>query len=74
MKFFFTFGQNSSLSDNYVVIEAPTSLDARKAMFEHYGYTWGFQYTWESFHYQPAKYDLTEVPLGTPQETNPAYA
>ncbi len=65
-KYYFTFGQNQVLHDNYVVIPANDRDDARRKMCAYYGKLWAFQYVWEEFKDQPAEYGLTEVKLGTP--------
>lgn len=64
--YYFTFGQNQTLRNNYVVIRANTADEARHSMVAYYGRMWAFQYVWEEFRNQPADYGLTEVKLGTP--------
>jgi hypothetical protein len=69
MKFYFTFGGNTTLKKNYVVIDAMTSDHARVIMASVYGERWGFQYTDEDNAFLSKikqRYGLTEVPLGTP--------
>lgn len=66
--FYFTFLKESSLYKCYVKIEAPSAIEARKQMFEHYMMFWGYHYTPEGFDGQAESYGLTEVPLGTPQQ------
>jgi hypothetical protein len=63
--FYFTFGNNMSLKDNYVKIEAANQMEARTVMVQHHGTRWAFDYTEEQFLPQISKYGLTEVPLGT---------
>ncbi len=67
-KYFCTFGQNQTLKNNYVVIDADTFDEARRAMHKHYGAMWAFMHNEEEFGDQPAKYGLMEVPFGTPNK------
>ena len=62
---YFTFGSDTSLAQNYIKIEAMSAGDARAEMFKHQGVLWGFQYDEEAFLPQIKEYTLTEVPLGT---------
>lgn len=64
--YYFTFGGNQALANNYVVISANTADEARHTMVAHYGKLWAFQYVWEEFKHQPEDYGLTEVKLGSP--------
>jgi hypothetical protein len=64
--FYFTFGSNTNLRNNYVCIMARTAGEARQEMFNKQGTLWGFQYDDElDFQRQIKEYGLTEVPLGT---------
>lgn len=64
--YYFTFGCNQSLANNYVVVRANDADEARMTMVAHYGKMWAFQYVWEEFQHQPEEYNLTEVKLGSP--------
>lgn len=67
-KYVFTFGSNhcdiegNSLLDNYVVIEGDYS-SSRYKMNDARKNNWAFQYSWEEFVPQIAKFSLSEVPL-----------
>jgi hypothetical protein len=62
---YFTFGSNTNLAQNYMVVKAWSMEDARKIMFQKQGVLWGFQYSEQEFLPQITEYKLTEVPLGT---------
>lgn len=64
--FFFTFGSNTNLRNNYIRIMARSAGEARAEMFAKHGTLWGFQYDDEDdFARQIKDYGLTEVPIGT---------
>ena len=66
-EYIFTFGQGQTLANNYVAIKAEGSNEARAQMEAHYGALWAFQY--DSREEAGAdRFNLTEVPLGTPNE------
>jgi hypothetical protein len=44
MKFYFTFGCGQAHENCYHIIEADTSSEARKKMFERFGQKWSMQY------------------------------
>ena len=68
-EFIFTFGVNHPLGKCYVVVGVTDSTEARELMFRTYGSRWAFQY--ESREAAGVeRYDLREVPFGTPNEEN----
>ena len=68
MKFYATFGYGHLLRDCYVTIEATDDYAARELMHEAYGRVWSFMYKEEEYERCIARYELTEVPFGTPNK------
>lgn len=64
--FYATFGFNQSLRNCYVKIEAVDYGDARRIMHEHHGNLFAFMYDADKYDTAIARYNLIEVPLGTP--------
>ena len=48
--YYFSFGQDHPLKDNWVEIHAPNSDMARSEMVRLFGTKWGFQYEEADFH------------------------
>ena len=66
-KHIFTFGQGHTLANCYVVIKADDANSARNKMFSVYGTLWAFQYA-STADAGVDRFNLKEVPLGTPNE------
>ena len=58
-KWYFTFGVDSPLSDNYVVIAGDVD-ETRAKMFRMFGASWAGQYTEETFRVMNERYNMTE--------------
>lgn len=73
MKFYATFGWNSTLRNNYV--EVPTETEdpeeAQEKMHEAYGQNWAFLYDEVDKPTCIDQYFLKEVPFGTPNARRP---
>ena len=69
MKFFITFGSNhkdvngNRVSKAFVVIDAPTQMEARETMFAQRGIYWSMIYNEKEFEGQVEKYNLHEVEI-----------
>lgn len=63
--YYFTFGWNSNLRNNYVVVNEVNWLLARETMFKQYGLAWAFQYDEEGARPIIDRFGLTVVPMGT---------
>lgn len=68
MIFYATFGFSQSLRNHYVKIEAEDASQGWAKMFDAYGNMWAFIYPEEQFETAIARYNLTEVPFGMPNE------
>lgn len=66
--FYATFGMNQTLGRSYVKIAARNPTEAREQLALCYGSRWAFLYNAEDFESKIARYGLTEVALGTPNE------
>lgn len=64
--FYATFGFNQSLRGCYVKIEAVDMQDARLQMADAYNRIYAFIYGADQFDTAIARYNLIEVPFGTP--------
>lgn len=63
-KYFFTFGGNTNLRNNFKEVEAEDYLQARTMFVEtNGGPNFAFQYSEEGFEGQAEQYDLTLVPF-----------
>lgn len=68
MKFYATFGHGHSLRDCYVTIEAEDLRQAHEFMHDKYGRLWAFIYQEKDYDRCIARYELAEVPFGTPNK------
>lgn len=66
MRYFGTFGANQTLANCYVVIEAADEAEARAKMFDAHERLWAFIYKEHEYDKSIARWNLAEVPLGTP--------
>lgn len=66
MNYYATFGFNQSLRNCYVKVEAESSAHARQRMVEQYGRLWAFLYDEDELESCIKRWNLTEVPFGTP--------
>lgn len=64
--YYFTFGYSQSLRNCYVKIEAENMQEARQKMEKEYGSLWAFSYTEDDYPTSIKRWELTEVPFGTP--------
>lgn len=64
--FYCTFGCGARLADCYVRLEAETIEEARNWMYERYGGAWSMCYPSDKFEEAIGRFELWEVPFGTP--------